>query len=205
MSNYKICVLMQGIPGSGKSFIADAIAQKINAKIHSTDNFFMENGKYKFDPNKLNEFHKKNLENTVSDMEKGLNVVVDNTNITNWQAEPYVKAAEFFGYMVQFVRVSGHNFGNTHNVPLETLKKMHRDMQDLSANKSPLYKKCNNPECKVSTHIGGDLSFGSGELDFHGFWEIPCPVCARSHEKAYPEDGECWPYKRDENAISKTL
>lgn len=194
-TDLKICVIMQGIPGSGKSFVADAVAYKINAKVHSTDNFFMENGEYKFNFQKLDEFHKKNLENTISDMEKGLNVVIDNTNITNYQAEPYVKAAEQFGYMVQFIRVSGHNFGNTHDVPLSTMKKMSNSMENLHARKSPLYQKCENPECAISTNIADDLSFGSGELNFNGFWEFPCPVCARAHEKAYPEDGECCPYE----------
>ena len=26
----------------------------------------------------------------------------------------------------------------------------------------------------------------------------PCPICARAHEKAHPEDGPCWPFIEEE-------
>lgn len=59
---------------------------------------------------------------------------------------------------------------------------------------------CGNPNCGVSTGIheeGGNcsgLTFGSGKLDTYGYWEHPCPTCARAWEKKYPEDGQCWPF-----------
>lgn len=37
--------------------------------------------------------------------------------------------------------------------------------------------------CNVSTGIHGDLTFGKGELDDYGYWEKPCPICARKAEK----------------------
>lgn len=55
-------------------------------------------------------------------------------------------------------------------------------------------KACGNPNCKVSNGINDVLTFGSGDLDFDGFWEHPCAPCARLHEKRYPKDGKCWPY-----------
>jgi hypothetical protein len=67
-------------------------------------------------------------------------------------------------------------------------------------------KPCGNPDCSVSTGIcdssegpwigGGSLTFGHGELDDLGFWEYPCPICARAWEKANPEDGRCWPFEK---------
>lgn len=42
-------------------------------------------------------------------------------------------------------------------------------------------------DCKTTTHIGGGLSFGTGELDFNGFWERPCIYIFRI--KAYEERG----------------
>lgn len=52
---------------------------------------------------------------------------------------------------------------------------------------------CGNPKCSGSTNIAEQPSFGSGKLDFYGFWEFPCGVCARAFEKAHPEHGTCWP------------
>lgn len=57
---------------------------------------------------------------------------------------------------------------------------------------------CNNPDCKVSTGICEGLTFGSGELDDNGYWQIPCGKCARAWEKHHPEDGACWPYKPED-------
>jgi hypothetical protein len=39
------------------------------------------------------------------------------------------------------------------------------------------------------------LTFGRGRLDDFGYWSIPCAICARAHEKAYPESTPCWPFE----------
>lgn len=59
---------------------------------------------------------------------------------------------------------------------------------------------CGNPKCRASSGIHDGLTFGSGLLDYMGYWEHPCSVCARAHEKAYPEDGPCWPFTREQIA-----
>jgi hypothetical protein len=48
--------------------------------------------------------------------------------------------------------------------------------------------------CHVSTGIHGCLTFGSGRLSEHGFWEKPCWDCARAHERQFPDAGPCWPH-----------
>lgn len=54
---------------------------------------------------------------------------------------------------------------------------------------------CGNEECCVSTGIHEGLTFGSGEVDPHGFWERPCSPCARAAER---RDGVAvgtyWPF-----------
>jgi hypothetical protein len=37
-----------------------------------------------------------------------------------------------------------------------------------------------------------------------GFGRTPCDTCARAHEKAHPEDGECWPYPGQDIAALST-
>ena len=54
---------------------------------------------------------------------------------------------------------------------------------------------CGDKNCMVSTGICGAITFGSGPLDDYGYWEEPCPACARQWEADHP--GEfAWPRKR---------
>jgi hypothetical protein len=53
---------------------------------------------------------------------------------------------------------------------------------------------CGTSECAVSFGIHEGLTFGSGTLDFNGFWSKPCAVCARDYERRYLEAAPCWPF-----------
>jgi hypothetical protein len=57
--------------------------------------------------------------------------------------------------------------------------------------------------CCISTGIHDCLTFGSGELDFYGFWEHGCYDCARAHEKQFPKDGPCWPHTKEQLKCDK--
>ena len=63
----------------------------------------------------------------------------------------------------------------------------------------PIYSACGSVECRVSSGICESITFGSGELDFNGYWETPCGVCARDWERRNPEDGEAWPFQMEES------
>lgn len=64
---------------------------------------------------------------------------------------------------------------------------------------------CGNPECCVSTGIHDGLTFGSGKLDYNGFWENPCSVCARGYEKISPKDIPCWPFELKGNEMNSPV
>lgn len=64
---------------------------------------------------------------------------------------------------------------------------------------------CGKPECAVSSGIHEGFTFGSGVLDFNGFWSVPCAVCARDHERRYPEDAPCWPFHDQGEAMTATM
>lgn len=51
---------------------------------------------------------------------------------------------------------------------------------------------CGNSECCASSTIARQISFGSGHLDKHGFWEHPCWTCAQVWKRENPEDA-VWP------------
>lgn len=61
----------------------------------------------------------------------------------------------------------------------------------------------NTMVCKCSTGICGSTTLGSGRLDDFGYWEFPCPECAREMERMLPEYGQCWPFANAELAEVK--
>jgi adenylate kinase family enzyme len=126
-----ILVIMQGHSGSGKSTLARQIAKVIDAEIFSTDEFFVQDGVYKFDATKLGFFHQKNLENCIQAMKNGLNTICDNTNTQCWEAKGYVQAALDLGFKVKFVRAIG-NFQNVHGVPTDKVEQMRQRLEDLT-------------------------------------------------------------------------
>lgn len=93
--------IMRGLPGSGKSTLAKALGAQA---VHSTDDYFMVNGQYVFNPALLGEYHGKNLQRTVEALKNKVpHIVVDNTCTQAWEAREYVKAAVLHGYSVEFM------------------------------------------------------------------------------------------------------
>lgn len=98
----KRLTIMRGLPGSGKSYLARSIAD--GAPVFSTDDFFVIDGEYRFDPSKLGQNHAENLARSITAMSEGVpHVIIDNTCTQAWEAREYVKAAVQYGYDVQFV------------------------------------------------------------------------------------------------------
>lgn len=66
-------------------------------------------------------------------------------------------------------------------------------LSDKRYGRTILYCPCGDYQCNLSTGICDLLTFGSGELDQHGYWENPCGICARDWERRYPDEGPAWP------------
>jgi predicted kinase len=145
----QVLIVMQGASGSGKSTIANALAQTIgegffpwaklaNAPaICSTDQFFYQVGfpdpfpeKYVFDRSLLSYYHAWNQWLVNHYLEEGRSVIVDNTNIFKDHAKPYFDMAKKFGIPIQIVKVSS-NFENEHGVPKEVVENMKKNLQNL--------------------------------------------------------------------------
>lgn len=92
---------MRGLPGSGKSTKAKKIAGNIGI-IYSTDDFFMVNNEYIYDPKMIGEYHDRNLKRTIDSMKEGKHlIIIDNTNIRLWEMKKYVLTAQEYGYKVR--------------------------------------------------------------------------------------------------------
>jgi predicted kinase len=132
-------IIMSGISGSGKSsYIREHYP---NAKVVSTDNFFMVNGEYRFDPADLGKAHAQCLLNFVVGLVSDYPIiVVDNTNLTAIEIAPYYSLAKAYGAEVKlvtlFVSIEVCFNRNKHGVPLETCQRM---AEALKAREIPCY------------------------------------------------------------------
>jgi hypothetical protein len=54
--------------------------------------------------------------------------------------------------------------------------------------------------CSYSGGIHDGPTAGRGKLDQWGYWEHPCPTCARALEQRSPELGPVWPFASREIA-----
>lgn len=138
MNCFKRMIVMRGLPGSGKSTRAREIVKRLadlglRTSVRSTDDQFMVNGEYRFDPKRIVEAHAVNQKLAAGDMAEGVNVVViDNTNIQKWEFANYLTFADAHGYEVRYETVGEFTeeaaracaARNTHGVPVDAVIKM---------------------------------------------------------------------------------
>ena len=132
---YKLAVIMLGESGSGKSTFARTLCADDKC-IFSTDDYFMENGVYNFDPTKLGEYHARNLVRFSFALSCGEPVVVcDNTNTQPWMYEKYVQeVAKCSDYVLLIVKMPALSVEelvkrNTHKVPRHAIERMVKDLR----------------------------------------------------------------------------
>lgn len=119
--------LMQGLPGSGKSYHAKQIAAESGAVVYSADDFpglytYGEpGGPPVFDRTLLGPAHGACFACVVAALQMGRSVVVDNTNTTALELAPYILAAQAYGAAPVVVRVERDPSvafdKNTHGIP----------------------------------------------------------------------------------------
>jgi predicted kinase len=126
----KTCIILRGCPGSGKSTFAETIADK-NTVICCADDYFVQNGEYKFDGSKIKAAHKYCTDKFAAAMLLGNNIIVANTNIQEWEFQHYFDAAEQSGYRVFVVVLENrHGNKNIHNCPAEKVQLMAHKLED---------------------------------------------------------------------------
>ena len=134
-------ILMRGVPGSGKSYLArqlvdmmvGASANNYNTHILTTDDYFMVRGQYQHDKYKLPEAHTWNQNRARNACIAGLSpIIIDNTNIEHWEMMPYVKEGIRNGYIIQCVepktpwaeKPNQLAKKNVHSVPIASIRRM---------------------------------------------------------------------------------
>lgn len=119
----KNLILLRGLPGSGKSTVAEMFPKAVH---YEADMYFMVNGEYKFDVTKLKNAHVWCQDMVYMDMLKDVpTIVVSNTFTQEWEMEAYYKLAKDYGYTVFSLIVENRHGGrNIHGVPDDKLEIM---------------------------------------------------------------------------------
>jgi NEDD4-binding protein 2 len=131
-------IVLRGMPGSGKSTLAKQLAGKTGVSF-SSDDFFMEKGKYNFDINRIGEAHQWNYNRAMMAIDQGISpVILDNTNVSMEdlkRLKPVVQYAIQHGYTPRIEETktlwafNAEELAkkNTHGVPLEYIRERIKD------------------------------------------------------------------------------
>lgn len=139
-------IIMRGVPGSGKSRWAEKklkhfeedpnLPPEASGLIVSADNYRMRHGKYVFDPNETPAAHQDCYDKAYKFLEQAHRhdlLIIDNTNISNWEMTPYACLGSYHRHRVVAVQVNCRPSiawnRNTHGVPLEVITRMHESME----------------------------------------------------------------------------
>lgn len=133
----KLFILMRGLPGSGKSFLANELAGH-QGQVFSTDEFFCQNedGEYRWDGSQLKEAHLWNQKRSYQAIFEDVPVIIiDNTNTTIKEMKsylPHIAIAQRKGYDIRIEEpttdwawdVDELVKRNSHGVPKEAIQRM---------------------------------------------------------------------------------
>lgn len=121
-------ILLRGLPGSGKTTLANLLSEEGKYPVFSVDDYFThpETGDYqfKFDENYL--AYQSCERNTRLAMERGeKKIILHNTFTLEWELKPYFEMASKFSYQVFVMTLENRHSGkNVHGVSKDQLEKM---------------------------------------------------------------------------------
>ena len=106
MTSRKIALILRGVPGSGKSSFTEMVKTLPDTVvIHAVDDLHTDSeGNFVWNEPKEKAYYMLNLANFVKSCSEGVNVVMcDCINIQVEDFQPYLEAAQEFGYKVYVV------------------------------------------------------------------------------------------------------
>ncbi|MFO0356162.1 MAG: AAA family ATPase [Sphingobacteriaceae bacterium] len=122
-----VLIILRGLPGAGKSTLAELLSESGKYPVYSIDSYFTnEKGEYHF---KFDENHKAykacELLTEEAMKNKTAKIFIDNTFTLDWEIEPYFKLASLYNYQIHVVTVENyHGSKNIHDVSKDQLSKM---------------------------------------------------------------------------------
>ncbi len=129
----KTVILLRACSNAGKSTFASYLQNlKGDAVVCCADDFFYQNGEYKFNPKGLGAAHGECHRKFIEAIEAGKElVIVSNTNTAHREFQFYIDNAEDNGYMVfSVVLEKRHNWVNDHNCPEASIIKQSENIKN---------------------------------------------------------------------------
>jgi len=137
MSKRLHVTIMIGLPRSGKTTWVES--NVIHEIVVSADDYFIDGatGGYVFRPEDIGKAHAWCFHKFLHHLQDGKDIVVDNTNFSNWERSPYVLAAQAFNAEVTFIRMRATaeeciaRKDNGHGVPDATILAMEKRFEEV--------------------------------------------------------------------------
>lgn len=127
-------ICLRGLPGSGKTTLAQELVSLGNGKYvhYEADQWMIDpaTGLYRFDYRRLPECHQRCQEATYKALtELKKSVVVSNTFVMQWELANYVDIARRSSASFRVITLRG-TFGSVHEVPPSVIESMSRRWQE---------------------------------------------------------------------------
>lgn len=119
-------IILRGISGAGKSTYARRYFP--DAAVVSADEYFVQDGSYAFDAQKLQEAHEYCFRRFLDAIVRGERAIaIDNTNVELYEISPYLLAARAFGYRPTIITLvcdaATAEARGIHGVPAEKIRR----------------------------------------------------------------------------------
>lgn len=120
--------LIRGVPGSGKSTMAQAMTDHVHFE---ADMYMIEDGAYQYNPEKVAESHFWCRAQMREALVSGKNVVISNTFSRAHEMSAYLAIARELGVAVEVVEAKGC-WQNVHGVPAERIEQMRQRWEKIT-------------------------------------------------------------------------
>jgi len=122
--------IIRGLPGSGKSTFANAIALS-NEVVVEADQFHMIDGQYVYRPELAGRAHEWCQAQVAYWLNQGKTVFISNTFLTLRTLVPYYEMSQEFNVLFE-IKTLTQNYGTIHDVPEDTLIAMKERFEDIT-------------------------------------------------------------------------
>lgn len=117
-------IIIQGLPGSGKTTLAKEISSQFNIPYFEADQYFEDkDGNYNFNPKYLHSAHISCQARTFSRLKAGHSCICSNTFLADKEFKAYFLAAKQYNVKVFVIKMTTQ-YGSIHDIPKETMQRM---------------------------------------------------------------------------------